>query len=172
VEFLSGVEISDWLASVGQIEDPYTGDREPPIRIQFDAPRHYRHIEAFIRCFLSEVATSDKLLIVLTDSEPAEESQRFVHQCLRICEGEKRPVEVVPGILLSGEEAEKAIALFTLFSSFGWKGYLYSTRDQIVLYNWEGEIFDFWTSSEQKMNELMRIIRNFGLNEVSKDSDS
>jgi hypothetical protein len=51
------------------------------------------------------------------------------------------------GCLFAFEEKSKAIGLFSLFTSFRWQSYLYGEPDQTVLFNWEGDILDTWTSA-------------------------
>lgn len=161
-------EISQWIRKTGQIEDPYIGKNAPRFRLQFHAPEKYGTIECFVRCFLSEAVAGGDILMVVVDSEPSEDSQRYIHEAMRFFHGEKRSVEVAPGYLVGVEETEKAIALFTLTSCFGWKSYLYGSNEQVVLHNWEGEIFDVWTRSDERKRVVESILKNFKLKEVTE----
>lgn len=122
-----------------------------------------------MRCLLNEVFESGDLLVVVTDPEPDQESQVFIHEALRRAIGETRPVARAPGYAAQWTERERAIAVFASTACFGWKSYLYADHAQMTLYNWEGEIFDFWTSSGSKKNDLTRIIKNFGLQLVVEE---
>ena len=166
MKWLTREQIAKWLSEKGQIEDPYGGNSEPRIRIQFAAPQNYSAVECFVRCFLQDVVGRGELLFVVHDAEPSEECQRYIHAALRSSDGEGRPAAEAPGRLIHEGEKETGIALFSLMSCFGWKCYLYSERDQITLYNWEGDIFDFWTSSEAPRKALMEILQSFGLEEI------
>jgi len=164
---LTSEEVSQWIRETKQIENPYTGNSQPVFRIQFSAPEKYQAIECFLRCFLNEILLEGEMLIVVTDSEPSEQCQKFINEAVRHSFSEIRLVEEAPGYRAQYQEKEQAIALFSIMTCFGWKCYLYGSHDQIILYNWEGEIFDVWTSSEFKKNEVLRIIRSFELEEIT-----
>jgi hypothetical protein len=159
-------EVRQWLSTAGQIEDPHSGPVAPTFALQVYAPQTYAAIECFLRCFIQDLATGSHLLLVAIDCEPSEESQRFVHETIRRSTGEQRSVGDAPGYRADDNESEKLVALFSLMSCFGWKCYLYADRDQVVLYNWEGEIFDFWTSSKAKHGAFMEMVKTFGLKEI------
>ncbi len=163
---LSIEEVSLWIRRTGQIENPYTGEMQPEFCVQFHAPQNYPAKECFVRAFLNAVVCDGDVLVVVTDSEPSEECQRFIHEAVRTSVGENRTVAEAPGYVVLHSQWEQAIALFSLMSCFRWKCYLYGSTDQITLYNWEGEIFDAWTSSESKATEIRRIIRLFELKET------
>lgn len=168
---LTETEISQWLTNAGHDEQPEKTDSVKARPMQFRAPDTYGAIENFMQCFLAEVVAEGDVLIVVTDDEPSRESQIFISDALRLNNGENRHLREAPGYLIRANERDKAIALFALMTSFGWKSYLYGDHDQVTLYNWEGEIFDAWISSETMQANLSRIIRNFDL-EVIEDTHS
>jgi len=160
-------EVSKWISEVGQVEDPHDAASPPEFAVQFYAPQKYSAIECFVRCFLREVAGDGEVLIVVTDSEPSEESQRYIHETIRLTTGGKRSVQEAPGYLFSNLEAERAVALFSLMSCF-MKCYLYGSQHQVTLYSWEGEIFDMWTCSEDRLKPLAK---NFELEEIKEPGE-
>lgn len=134
--------------------------------VQFYAPEKYSRIECFVRGFIREVIGSGEMLILIEDAEPSEECQRFVHEAIRKAMGEKRPFHKAPAYLVNWEEAEKAIAIFSLTSCFQWKCYLYGTSDMTTLYNWEGAIFDIWTLSTSRAKKAGQILDWFKLKRI------
>jgi hypothetical protein len=158
-------EVSVWLRQSGQIENPRDSSEEYAFHFTFKAPLNYNYqaLECFWNCIITEVAVADELLIMTTDAEPSVPSQDFILEAVRRTANEKRLLFEAPGYSVSYDEREKAVALLSLMSGFGWKCYLYPSQGRTVFYNWEGELFDFWTDSESKKNITLQIIKNFGL---------
>lgn len=163
---LTPEEISDWIRNNGQIKDPYTGHAEPVFRVQCTAPAYYFAIECFLNVLFDQVITGGDLLVQATDWEPTQDCRDFVFQALRHEIGENRPVADAPGFLATPAERQRAVALFAVMTCFKWKCYAYGSHDQITLYNWEGDIFDFWTDSEAKRDLFREIMGNFKLEEI------
>lgn len=163
---LTDREISGWLQSHGLIEDPYLRGREPAYRVVGRASGIYARMEGFLEVICDQLMSEGDLLIHITDSFSPRESRNYIASAVRQKAGELRSIEDAPGMLVNRSEVDHAVAQFALCCCFGWKSYLYGTRDRMTLYNWEGEIFDFWTDSEQKRDEFRRIMKNFELEEV------
>ena len=156
-------EISRWLETANQFEDPYLGESEPRLRLQFHCPDRYKSVEHFAHVFAEDIVATGDLLVVISDSEPSEPSQIAIIDAIRHSIGESRPIRDAPGFIVERKELEKAIGLFALTSCFMWKSYLYTDHDRIVLYNWEGEIWDFWTDSESSYNLMAEMIKHWEL---------
>jgi hypothetical protein len=78
-----------------------------------------------------------------------------------------------PGHIFIPSENEIGVALFALSASFAWSSYVYSPHHRSTLYNWEGEVFDFWTDSAEVVSEMKLILKQFDLpetNQGEKDS--
>jgi hypothetical protein len=116
---------------------------------------------------VNEVVGGGEVLLVLTDSNPSSPSQEFIHDTLRLGIGETRHEVDAPGYLISADELQKVVGLFTLMASFRWKCYLYCSREQLTLYNWEGSIFEIWTSSIECYRHILTILGNFHLREIA-----
>ena len=82
---------------------------------------------------------------------------------IRESRSERRSLIEAPGHELTPEEIELGVSLFSLSASFDWTAYLYSPLNRSTLYNWEGELFDFWTDSEGSFAEMDRILKQFEL---------
>jgi len=163
-------EVSSWLAEKRHVEDPHRAhldDIKHLLHAQFDAPTKYSVIESFVRRFLDELGIEGDLLIQFVDSYPIHDHKRYVIESIRKVAGEERPIEEAPGFLLRGEDRELANSLFALMTCFQWQCCLYGVHDQLVLFNWEGEYLDVWTSSELKMKQLKGIVKFFGFKSVS-----
>jgi hypothetical protein len=167
---LTPSEISQWLSAANQIENPYSGEAEPDFHVQFYPSKNYSGIECFVSCFLDQVVTHGDLLVVISDPGPSQPCQRFVSDAIRKTCSEDLPIDQAPGYSVKMSEREKALAVFSLTACFGWKCFLYGSHDQITLYNWEGDVFDFWTSSQTTYDQVLGILRNFEL-EVFEDED-
>jgi hypothetical protein len=158
-------EISSWLQRVGQNEDPALDESNsrPPITVS--TPTSYSACECFVRCFIEQVVEQGELLVVIKDWQPSQPSQDFIHSAIRLSFEDTRPIDEAPGYSFKYSEREMAVAIFTLTCCFKWKCYLYADHGELVLYNWEGEIFDVWASSKSKRDEIRFMTHNFGLKE-------
>ena len=165
-------EIRAWLATHQIAADPYAGGTAPSHYIQFYAPLRHRQLEAFIRHYFHRIANTDEAIVQIVDWSPYEASEMLTIAALRATSGESRPLIVCPGHLLSEEEREFGIALFGLAASYLWKAYLYSPSSRSTLYNWEGEIFDFWTDSTEVVTEMQEMLKEFCLSETTETESS
>lgn len=166
MKLLTQNQVAKWCKDVGQIEDPYTGSVAPPFRGQFRAPLTYRQVECFVRCMLCDIVFGNEVLIVLMDMAPATRSQEIIYSALRCSFAEQHATADTPGYLLSRENIEYGVALFSISVCFGWKSYLYGRQDQVILYNWEGDILDFWTEAKERYAQAEDVFRNFGLEAI------
>jgi hypothetical protein len=162
---LTPVEISVWLRNTGQVADPRSKGKKSAYHITFNAPPDYNYqaFESYWECIIGQVVMTGDLLIVVADADPSLPCQDFIHDAIRKTANERRSVLEAPGYSIDYNEREKAIALLSLSSCFGWKCYLYANHDQTAFLNWEGKIFDFWTDSESKKDTVEQIMQNFGL---------
>jgi hypothetical protein len=168
---LTPEEISNWIKVNGQIEDPYLGESEPIYRVQCTAPLNYFAIEYFLKSMMNLGFSEADMLVQPTDWEPTEDCRDFIINAIRHEIGETRPIEQAPGFLVTPAEREKAVAIVAVTTCFKWKSYLYGSNNQMVLYNWEGEIFDFWTNSEAKNKEFRNLMQSFELADVKDDTE-
>ena len=172
MKLLTPEEVSKWIAEVGQVEDPHHAhldDIQHLLHTQFTAPSEYRRIECFVRQYLTEVVGDGDLLVHLVADYPPSESDMFLIDSFLKAAGEKRDFWEVPGFLFAVEEKEHAIVPFTLMSCFGWQCNLHANHDQLTLFNWEGAIYDAWTTSAVKMKALQNIIQRFGFKPVADE---
>ena len=169
---LTPPQIAAWLTSHGQIEDPHLGDHAPPYLVTCYAPNTYMAMECFLRCVLRQLMAGCDCVFQVTDPYPSEECRDFAFYALRCEAGEKRSLEEAPGFFIPPAERERAIALFAGTAMFKWKAYLYADRQQMTLYNWEGDIFDFWSDSADKCDEFRRLMKGFELKEVDADHEA
>ena len=75
-----------------------------------------------------------------------------------------------PGFLFSEKEWLDAVTLFSFSASCMWKCYLWGEREQLTLFNWEGEIFDVWPGSEKGRKALLELLKNFNLKRIIRRS--
>jgi hypothetical protein len=87
---------------------------------------------------------------------------------IRLAQGDARKLIEAPGHCLGSDESEPGIALFSLSASYAWSSYLYSPIHRSTLYNWEGEIFDYWTDSIEALEEMKLLLTQFDLEETTK----
>jgi hypothetical protein len=156
-------EVSQWLNRTGQIEDPHQNPHEAIslLHAQFYAPKDYPVIEAFTSAFLENVVSEGDLLFQTTDFDLFRDGHKFTFEAFWNYAGESRPIYEAPGCKLPFEERERAVALFSFSVGFRWRSYLYGSHDCIALFNWEGDIFDVWTSSPEKMERTKMMVQGF-----------
>ena len=73
-----------------------------------------------------------------------------------------------PGHIITPSEKKIGISLFALSASFAWSSYIYSPHHRSTLYNWEGEVFDYWTDSAEVVSEVKLILEQFDLSETNQ----
>ncbi len=164
-------QIDDWLQQRSIHKDPYHGDASPTFYLQFHAPSNHRRIDAFVRHYHDRIVPEADSLIHMTDWVINHQSETIAIVGIRSNLGEDRMLIDAPGHILTSGEKEIGISLFSLSTSLGWSSYLYSSRDHSTLFNWEGEIFDFWTDSTQAMSEMKLILNQFELTETKKEGE-
>lgn len=159
-------EITDWLRERSIPKDPYRGDATPRFYLQFYAPTNHRRIDAFVRHYFERVLPAADSLIHLTDRGLYQQSEMIAISGIRASRGEHRMLIDSPGHFLTSSEREIGVSLFSLSASFAWSSYIYSQHHRSTLYNWEGEIFDFWTDREEVVSEIKLILEQFDLPET------
>ena len=107
----------------------------------------------------------------MTDWSTYNQSEMIAISGIRLSESEGRVLIDAPGHALSFREKDIGISLFSLSASFGWSPYLYSPRENSILHNWEGDVFDFWTNSEETFTEMKRILHEFELSETGQNGE-
>ena len=161
-------QINEWLGQRSIHKDSYHGDASPSFYLQFYAPTNHRRIVAFVRYYYDRIVPEVDSLIHLTDWGLYQQSEMIAIAGIRSSRGEDRLVIDAPGHIFSSAEKEIGISLFSLSASFDWSSYLYSPRNHSTLFNWEGEIFDFWSDSELAVSEMRLMLNQFDLTESNK----
>lgn len=136
---------------------------ETTFYLQFHAPSRFHQIEALTETFLDQIVNAKDAMITVVDTPLMTTSNFRLFEQLRNAHGEKRLWLETPAHLFGREEQPDLIGLFGLTVIFGWMAYLYVPNSRSVLYNWEGEIFDFWTAEETTMSEMAKLIDRFTL---------
>lgn len=158
---LTSREISRWLTRHGHDDEL---DIMPAI--SFYAPIQLRATEYLADCLLREVFVGGDVLLVINDTDFEHPRHLKVVNGLRLMAGEKRPLSASAGFLFTQDEWEHAVMLFSLCASFYWKCYLWGARDQLTLFNWEGEIFDVWPGSQAGRKAVLRLLESFRLKRI------
>jgi len=160
-------EIDEWLLERYIPRDPYFSDSSPALYLQFYAPKSYRQTDAFTRHYYERIVPESDSLVHMTDWALYEQSEMIAIVGIRASRGEDRMLIDAPGHIITPGQKEIGISLFSLATSFTWSSYLYSPQNHSTLFNWEGEIFDFWTDSEQALAEMRLILHQFDLAETT-----
>ena len=161
-------EIDEWLRKRSIPKDPYHSDSSPAFYLQFYAPTNHRRIDAFARHYFERILPAADSLIHMTDWGLYEQSEMIAVLGVRSSRGEDRMLIDAPGHILPIGEKDIGISLFSLSASFEWSSYIYTAQDHSTLFNWEGEIFDFWTDSEHVATEMKLMLNQFDLTETNK----
>lgn len=164
---LNHSEVSGWLLDNELPEDPYRGEAAPDHYLQFSVPERFLVLEAFVREFYGKIIPEAESLIHFTDWGLYQESQMVAIAGIRAGAGELRALREAPGHVLPATSGEAGVALFSLATAFAWSGYLYCPLDRTVLFNWEGESFDFWTDSDRRREETKLLVKEFELEETT-----
>lgn len=163
MQCLTEPEASAWLRQRTIPEDPYHRDERPPFYLQFHAPSPHRHTDAWVRQYWKRIIPGADAMVYMTDWGLYEQSEMIAVMGIRNSQGESRPLIEAPAHAVTAEACETGIGLFSLAVSFEWSSYLYSPMNRSTLYNWEGDILDFWTDSEEALAEMRRLVEEFGL---------
>ena len=159
-------EISDWLEERSLVKDPYRGGSSPDFYLQFYVPTKHRCLDFFTRDYYLGIIPESESLIHMTDWPLYQPSEMMAVTGIRSSQGDDRLLINAPGHCLTPEEMEIGVALFSISASFEWNADLYSPVHRSTLYNWEGEIFDFWTDSETAFTKMKLILERFELPET------
>ncbi len=161
-------EVTKWLSERSIPNAPYQGDATPRHYLQFFAPSTYRQQDALARHYYEQIIPDSDSLIHMRDWSLYQQSEMIAISGLRSSCGEDRMLIDSPGHTLAPSEKEIGISLFALSTSFAWSSYVYSPHHCSTLYNWEGEIFDFWTDSAEAVSEMKVILKQFDLPETNQ----
>lgn len=161
-------EIDKWLRERSIPRDPYCGNFSPALYLQFHAPTIRSVADAFISHYYERIVRDSDSLVEMTDWGLYQPSEMVAVMGIRSSRDENRMLADAPGHLITSEQQEVGISLFSLSASFSWSSYLYSARNHSTLFNWEGEIFDFWTESEEVITEMTLILNQFNLTETNR----
>jgi hypothetical protein len=82
---------------------------------------------------------------------------------VRTTHGERRPLIDAAGHLFPTDEKDDLVGLFSLTVAYYWSAYLYFPSSKTTLFNWEGEIFDFWTDDPNCYAKLLELQKSFHL---------
>jgi hypothetical protein len=169
---LTANEQSGLLASWAVPEDPYHGATAPACYSQFYPPEKFRPLQYFILAYMELLGTDQPGLVAFTDWALYQPHEMELIDQTRRAEGETRPLIEAPGHLFGPEEKNKIVAAFSLGVGYGWSAYLYLPRHKTILYNWEGEIMDFWTDSAENLRQMEDLLSTYKLRFTEKDRTS
>jgi len=158
---LTQQEIARWLTEQCVTPSPYGSAKSPTHYLQFKFPKGPVANTSFIRQFLK--LTSGDILVHVTDWPTYKRAEMAVVNALRHEWGESRNLIDAPGHLFPANESGLATALFGHTGNFAWNAYLYLPGDLATLYNWEGELYDFWSNDAATQLALERLTGEFGL---------
>lgn len=158
---LTKEEITQWLSDQKVTPTPYNNVKPPARYLQFKLPPRPLANASFIRQFLQLI--TGEILVHVTDWPTYEPAEMAVVDALRHKWNESRNLIDAPGHLIPSNEPELVIALFGHTGNFEWNAYLYLPKDLATLYNWEGELYDFWSNDGDVHLALRKLADDFGL---------
>ena len=160
-------EITEWLGERSIPIDPYHRGSSHRHYLQFYSPSDHPKTDAFVRHYYERIIPDSETLVHVTDWAQYQESEMIAVLGIRSSRSEASMLIDAPGHILPSSEKEIGIALFGLSTSFEWSSYLYSASSDTTLFNWEGDLFDFWTDSEQGFVEMKLMLKQFDLAQTS-----
>jgi len=164
---LTPSEVDKWLSRHGHNSK---ADAVPVI--SFHAPTKFSVLEAFVECILRDIFIQGEVLLMVDDTDRERNGHLRVIKALRKLAGEKRTLDKSPVFLFAKDEWEHAVMLFSLNACFYWKCYVWGDRDQLTLFNWEGEIFDVWAGNEKGRKAVLELLKGFKLKRIIRRSKS
>ncbi len=167
---LTETEQSQLLTDWSVPKDPYRySSSSPTYYKQFYPPKHFGSLLCFISDYLELFGVDQPSLIAFTDWSTYRPHEMALIDQTRLAEGETRPLNEASGHLFELDERDKAIAAFSIGTDFGWSSYLYLPDRQTILYNWEGDIMDFWTNSADNADHMSRLLARYELKKLSEN---
>lgn len=134
--------------------------------ISFYAPTGLGPVEGFVECVLRDVFVRGEVLLLITDTDLGLYRHLRVVDGLRCLAGEKRSLDKAPGFLFVEDKWEDVQTLFSFAASCSWQCYLWGEREQLTLFNWEGEIFDVWVGNKKGRKAMLELLKNFKLKRI------
>lgn len=163
---LTESEISQWLQQRGIVGDTYHQSHSTGHYLQFYAPKNHRTVSAFLRNYGELITGGSEGLVHITDWSLYTQSEMIPIMGIRSLHDEKRWLIDAPGHCLASNEMDVAVSLVVLTTAFAWSTYWYCPASRSTLYNWEGDIFDFWTDDPAMMEIMKKLILDFDLHET------
>jgi hypothetical protein len=166
---LNGEESAEWLRRHGLPPAPYDAPGEHDLQhyLQFYPPTRLRAAEEFTNRLLHLTETTDEVLISVMNTIYHEDFELRLFDRLRPA-GEENVWER-PGNLFSRDELRDASTMLSLTAAFEWSVYMHMPQTRSILYNWEGTIFDFWTSDPAIHQAVLEMLAVFELGQTEKD---
>src|SRR6185312_1757777 len=155
---LNNDEQKSWLSRHSIPESTYEGGGTQEFYIQFHTPEKFRQLQFFLNGYFYHFLGDSSALVAITDWWSYQPFEMNLVEKLRLIHGEKRPLIEASGHLFEAKEKDDIIALFSLATAFGWKSYLYLPNQKTTLYNWEGDMMDFWTESDECHKAMAELI--------------
>lgn len=164
MHLLETTQQARWLAERNLPVEPYEkGSYDLEFYLQFHVPKSFRGIEYFTKGVIECAGKGGQLLVTVTDTVMAEPFETRLFERLRTPNMESKRLIDQPAHLFDHEEDEDVIAMFSLTVALEWKAYLHFPASRSVLYNWEGEIFDFWSADYEVFKNLSQLVQAFEL---------
>jgi hypothetical protein len=163
MQCLTDKEVTHWLHDHSIPEDPYNVRSTHAGYIQFYPPKERESLDSFVRNYHSLMILDSSAMVHITDWSTYDEADMHKIMRMRSMYNENRWLIDAPGHLMTNDECEVSVTLFSLTACFGWSSYLYCSNHRSTLLNWEGDIFDFWTDSGAMMTQMNRLLMMFQL---------
>ena len=164
MQTLADTEMRTWLRNRGLTAIlNHSSESSNQMYLQFCTPVAHRHTEAFIRRLLEMTTACHDAIIHISDWPLYQPSEMLTIQALRETCGENRRLIDSPWHVIPSTEAELGISIFSLTVSYQWNAWFYLQNGATTLYNWEGELFDFWTTDGETYAQLENLVRDFNL---------
>lgn len=158
---LSSAEITTWLENQNVTAKPGFQSYSPAYFLQFEVPSGSLKNWAFIRNFL--LNADQEVLVHITDWSTYSPAEMEVISAIRLKWGETRILLDAPGHLISKSEMELTVAIFGHTVNCQWSSYLYLPNDSGTFFNWEGELYDYWTDDQSQHSRLIDLAKDMDI---------
>ena len=155
-------ETQEWLAARGVAPEPYHRRPVPsaPYYTQFYTPK-FSVMRGFVDWLTLNYWDKGEALIHAWDWSSYQPPEMVLVDALRFTHGIQRPLVEAPAHVFGAEEKDQFIALCILTIAFEWQSYIYFPHGKVTLFNYNGEILDFWAGQESRFRDLKAILSDY-----------
>jgi len=170
MKVLTPEECPKWLKDAGISHDPYRGVGEASHHYMTGGLTDARRSIAFARNLIRAVEPKGDHLLEITDWSTYQEDEMAVVQSVRASFGETRWLIKSPGHVFLSSDLDLCVGLFALTIAYGWSSFIYTSKPRLTIFNWEGDMFEFWSDEKKTIEVTKKFCRLHELPKHERDA--